>query len=72
MTDTTTINTHPVQVERYSRKPGRVRIEISMRAYEVYCHLYGEQAAMGDRRLPRRFQRRRARRVSLCALVSKV
>lgn len=37
------IATHPVQNHR---PPKAVRTEVTMRAYEVYCHLYGEQAAM--------------------------
>lgn len=36
---------HPVQIESIMRKP-RVPTEITLRAYEVYCHLHGEQRAM--------------------------
>jgi hypothetical protein len=36
---------HPVQTADY-RKPGKITSAVTMRAYEVYCHLYGKQEAM--------------------------
>ncbi|MBB3010628.1 hypothetical protein [Cupriavidus alkaliphilus] len=39
----TTIETHPVQATHPVIKAPKV---VTMRAYEVYCHLYGEQEAM--------------------------
>jgi hypothetical protein len=39
----------PVQVYRTrDGKPAQVRESLYLRAYEVYCHLYGEQQAMVD------------------------
>ena len=35
---------HPVQT--VDHKGGKVRTEVTLRAYEVYCHLYGPQEAM--------------------------
>jgi hypothetical protein len=40
------IKTHPVQVNRYTRKPSHARTEVTLRAYEVYCHVYAPQEAM--------------------------
>ena len=40
------IEQHPVQTYRGARGGGKVRTEVSLRAYEVYCHLYGAQEAM--------------------------
>lgn len=41
------MSVHPVQVKRSGRRDGgKVRTEVTLRAYEVYCALYGEQAAM--------------------------
>lgn len=41
------IATHPVQVHRSGRRDGgRARTEVTMRAYEVYCHVHGPQPAM--------------------------
>jgi hypothetical protein len=42
----TEIPTHPVQVERHSHKPSHAPVVVTMRAYDVYVHLYGEQKAM--------------------------
>ena len=40
------IATHPVQTaDRYSRG-GKCPQTVTMRAYEVYCHVYGPQEAM--------------------------
>lgn len=40
---------HPVQVQRgYGHKPAVVTSLVTRRAYEVYCHLYGEQPALMD------------------------
>lgn len=38
------VETHPVQVSR--NRPGAIRADVSLAAYEVYCHLYGPQEAM--------------------------
>lgn len=38
------IKTHPVQTSR--RGNARVPQVVTMRAYEVYCHLYGKQEAL--------------------------
>lgn len=37
---------HPVQIDRWSRKPSHVRTEVTLRAYEVYCHIFHEQKAL--------------------------
>jgi len=39
-----TIEVHPVQTSRQGN--ARVPKTVTMRAYEVYCHLYGKQEAM--------------------------
>lgn len=38
------IKTHPIQTSR--RGNARVPQVVTMRAYEVYCHLYGKQEAL--------------------------
>lgn len=38
------IETHPVQAAKYSR--GVCPKVVTMKAYEVYCHLYGTQVAL--------------------------
>ena len=40
----------PIQVDtiKYNKKPGRAPEAVYMRAYEVYCAVYGEQAALID------------------------
>jgi len=39
--------THPVQTPGYgSREKARISTRITLRAYEVYCHLFGPQEAM--------------------------
>ena len=38
------METHPVQTVDY--KGGRLRTEVTLRAYEVYSHIYGEQKAL--------------------------
>jgi len=43
----TTIEFHPVQTTELRRNP-EVPSSVSLRAYEVYCHLYGPQPAMVD------------------------
>lgn len=41
------IETHPVQrTHALTRDAAVVPKVVAMRAYEVYCHLYGEQEAM--------------------------
>lgn len=35
---------HPVQTVDY--KGGKLRTEVTLRAYEVYCHVYAEQKAL--------------------------
>lgn len=40
---------HPVQIQRFNTtKKNVVRSEVTLRAYEVYCALYGEQPALID------------------------
>lgn len=42
-----TVPVHPIQVPRaYPRESAVCPTVITVRAYEVYCHLYGEQAAL--------------------------
>lgn len=38
---------HPVQM-RADLRDGKLPSEVTLRAYEVYCHLYGPQPAMVD------------------------
>ena len=38
------METHPVQT--IDHKGGRLRTEVTLRAYEVYSHIYGEQEAL--------------------------
>jgi len=41
------IETHPVQTEANGRRgSGKSPKVVTMRAYEVYCHLHSEQEAM--------------------------
>lgn len=41
------IAVHPIQIKRGFGLPrAQVRTEVTMRAYEVYKHLYGEQEAL--------------------------
>lgn len=40
------IATHPVQCSAGHTSMTRVRTEVTLRAYEVYCHVYSPQAAM--------------------------
>ena len=40
------IAVHPVQIPRMSRGTGRVPAAVTLRAYEVYAHVYGRQEAM--------------------------
>ena len=39
------IKQHPVQTHT-SRHGGRIRTEVTMRAYEVYCHVHQPQEAL--------------------------
>lgn len=39
-------DTHPVQNRPKPRSESRVSTKVTMRAYEVYVHLHGEQSAM--------------------------
>lgn len=41
----TDVAVHPVQHERRSKRPTLPQV-VTMKAYEVYCHLYGKQEAM--------------------------
>ena len=43
---TNEIETHPVQVNRSRHLTARCPKVVTLRAYEVYCHLYGEQKDM--------------------------
>ena len=38
--------THPVQTNSYRHDGGRAPKVVTMRAYEVYCHVYAPQEAM--------------------------
>jgi len=38
---------HPVQVDSFVQRPN-LPSEVTLRAYEVYCELWGEQPAMVD------------------------
>ncbi|MCP4339848.1 MAG: hypothetical protein GY799_13395 [Desulfobulbaceae bacterium] len=41
------MGTHPVQTQENGRKgQGRISKNVTARAYEVYCHVYGKQEAM--------------------------
>ncbi len=37
---------HPVQTPSRLRGRAKISPKVTLRAYEVYCHLYGEQPAM--------------------------
>lgn len=37
---------HPVQKHEYKRGPARASTKITLAAYEVYSHLYGQQEAL--------------------------
>ncbi len=45
-TDAVDIPTHPVQTDRYKRGAACCPQVVTMRAYEVYCHVYAPQPAM--------------------------
>ena len=40
------IAVHPVQSQPRNRKPAQAPTAVTMRAYEVYCHLYGRQQSL--------------------------
>jgi hypothetical protein len=40
------VPTHPVQTSRPIHKSARAPQTVTMRAYEVYCHVYGSQEAL--------------------------
>ena len=40
------IKTHPVQTHRGSQGGGRCPTTVTLRAYEVYCHVFAPQEAM--------------------------
>lgn len=40
------IKTHPVQANPRDRRPGRAPTAVTLRAYEVYCHVFGKQEAL--------------------------
>jgi len=40
------IEVHPIQVKTHPHTPPRVPKIVTMRAYEVYCHLYRPQEAI--------------------------
>jgi hypothetical protein len=40
------IETHPVQIQRYRNEQARVNTFVTLRAYEVYCHVFAPQEAM--------------------------
>lgn len=37
---------HPVKTRPFNREGARIRTEVTLLAYEVYCHVYGEQKAL--------------------------
>lgn len=37
---------HPVQTKQYQRSGAELSTLVTLRAYEVYVHMYGEQKAM--------------------------
>lgn len=41
-------DTHPIQTpgRRYQAEPARISTDVTMRAYEVYCHIYRPQEAL--------------------------
>jgi hypothetical protein len=45
MADPVAVEMHPVQ-RSARRGPTRITSAVTLRAYEVYCHVYGEQEAM--------------------------
>ena len=40
------VETHPVQNSRHQRGAGRAPVSVTLRAYEVYSHVHGEQKAL--------------------------
>ncbi len=40
------VKTHPVQTVDYIGRSGRAPQVVTMRAYEVYCHVFGPQEAI--------------------------
>lgn len=40
------MTTHPVQTHQYRRGPAKLNTVITLRAYEVYSHVYAPQEAM--------------------------
>lgn len=40
-----TVELHPVQTANRN-KPGKLSSAVTLKAYEVYCHIYGEQKAI--------------------------
>jgi len=42
----TDIQLHPVQARFKPGHSAKLRTEVTLRAYEVYCHLYREQEAL--------------------------
>ena len=40
------ITTHPVQASKQPYKRGQINTAVTLRAYEVYCHLFHEQPAL--------------------------
>lgn len=46
MSEKPEIKMHPVQANRHPYQQAVVRTEVTMAAYEVYCHVYRPQPAM--------------------------
>jgi len=44
--DDDAVPVHPVQTHRFNHERGMAPQTVTLRAYEVYCALYGEQKAM--------------------------
>lgn len=47
MDDAPAVELHPVQMGDLGRNP-KIPASVALRAYEVYCHMFGEQPAMVD------------------------
>lgn len=40
------VQTHPVQTHSHRRGPAKAPTAVTLRAYEVYCHVYSPQEAL--------------------------
>lgn len=46
MTETDAVKTHPIQCHYRHGMSCKARIEVTLRAYEVYCKVFGPQPAL--------------------------